>query len=42
MQEHAAAVEALKQDLRDAPAFPAQHLLREDVAAIETRLRSGG
>lgn len=43
MQENAEALEALRQDLHDAPAFPAQQLLKEDVRDIETRLtRVGG
>lgn len=38
LQEQTEAFKALKQDLQDAPSFPAQELLKEDARDIERRL----
>lgn len=40
MQEYAEALETLKRDVETAPGYPAQPLLKEDVAAIRRQLRS--
>lgn len=42
MSQHAEALRTLKQDLHDAPSFPAQELLKEDARDIERRLTESG